>query len=78
MNYELDLSGDNCPLPLLKTKKFLSQLDVGAVLTILTTDPSSTQDLKDFCNKTGHIMLKQWQSNNKLYHKIQKQNLIRK
>lgn len=56
---ELDLKGLNCPLPILKTKKFLANLEPGESVTITTTDPASTEDFQDFCRKTGNILLKQ-------------------
>lgn len=38
---ELDVLGLNCPLPLLRTKKMLSQMKPGNVLKVLTNGPSS-------------------------------------
>ncbi len=61
---KLNLSGLNCPLPVLKTKKFLSQLESGEQVTILTTDPASLNDFKDFCQKTGNKLVSQEQSEN--------------
>ena len=61
---KLDLSGLNCPLPILKTKKFLAQIDSGEKVEILTTDPASLLDLQDFCKKTGNILIKQQQKDN--------------
>ena len=58
---ELNLCGLNCPLPVLKTKKFLVNLASGEQLTVLTTDPASQIDLQDFCRKTGNILLEQTQ-----------------
>ncbi len=55
----LDLSGLNCPLPVLKTKKFLATLNVGDKVKVITTDPASYVDLQTFCSKTGHILLYQ-------------------
>lgn len=58
---ELNLSGLNCPLPVLKTKKFLANLESGEAVKVLTTDPASIRDLQDFCDKTGNILLSQSQ-----------------
>jgi tRNA 2-thiouridine synthesizing protein A len=55
----LDLTGLNCPLPVLRTKKFLSTLSPGTEVQITTTDPTSMSDLQEFCKKTGHILLSQ-------------------
>lgn len=58
MKVELDLKGLKCPLPILKAKKELSSLDKGDVLVLYTTDPTSLEDFKYFCNHTGHHLIK--------------------
>jgi len=68
----LDLSGLNCPLPVLKTKKFLSALEPGAEIQVTTTDPASLNDLQDFCQKTGHILLSQEVNNDIIITKIKR------
>ena len=57
--HELDLIGLNCPLPVLKTKKFLANITPGTRVKVLTSDPASIIDLQDFCNKTGHKLIEQ-------------------
>ncbi len=54
---ELDARGLNCPLPILRTKKKLSELTSGQVLKIGTTDPSSVKDFQMFAKQTGHQLL---------------------
>ena len=53
----LDTKGLACPLPILKTKKALSQLPIGAKLEVLATDPGSVPDFKAFCESTGNILI---------------------
>ena len=36
---DLDVKGLNCPLPILRTKKTLAEMDSGQVLRVLATDP---------------------------------------
>ena len=50
----LDTKGLACPLPILKTKKVLSELPKGATLEVLATDPGSVPDFKAFCESTGN------------------------
>lgn len=69
---KLDLCGLNCPIPVLKTKKFLMTVDNGTVVTIYTTDPASKDDLKDFCDKTGNILISQNHENNTITTIIKK------
>ena len=43
MNFdkELDARGLNCPLPILRSKKALTDMASGQVLRVLSTDPGS-------------------------------------
>ena len=59
MNFdkELDARGRNCPLPILRTKKALGDLQSGQVLKVLATDPGSVKDFQSFSRQTGHELL---------------------
>jgi tRNA 2-thiouridine synthesizing protein A len=54
---ELDTSGLNCPLPLLRAKKALAAMHKGQVLHVVATDPGSAKDFKVFCRQTGNTLL---------------------
>lgn len=54
----LDVRGVQCPLPLLKTKVALNRLEPGQVLRVLATDPMAVVDLRAFCARTGHELLR--------------------
>ena len=43
---ELDARGLNCPLPILKAKKALTEMLSGEVLKIVATDPGSVRDFQ--------------------------------
>ena len=53
----LDLKGLACPLPILKTKKALSELPSGGKLEVFTTDPGSVPDFTAFSEATGNKMI---------------------
>lgn len=53
----LDTRGMACPLPVLKAKKTLNEMEAGTTLEILATDPGSVEDFKAFCKTTGHALL---------------------
>lgn len=53
----LDLSGLNCPLPILRAKKALATMDSGKVLSVLATDPGAPKDFEAFCRQTGNVLL---------------------
>ncbi len=57
MTVELDASGLNCPLPVLKAQKALKDLAAGEVLKVVATDPGSVEDFEAFCQTTGHELL---------------------
>ena len=50
---ELDARGLNCPLPILRTKKALTDMLSGQVLKVLATDPGSVKDFQAFSRQTG-------------------------
>ena len=54
---ELDARGLNCPLPILRTKKALTDMTSGQVLKILATDPGSVKDFQAFSKQTGNELL---------------------
>ena len=54
---EVDCSGLLCPLPVLRARKRLISLPVGAVLRILATDKMAAIDLPHFCTQSGHEFL---------------------
>jgi tRNA 2-thiouridine synthesizing protein A len=54
---ELDATGLNCPLPILRAKKALNGLEAGKVLRIIATDPGSVKDFEAFAKQTGNELL---------------------
>ncbi|MFN2144516.1 MAG: sulfurtransferase TusA family protein [Anaerolineales bacterium] len=54
---ELDASGLSCPMPIIKTKKAMDELETGQVLKMISTDPGSVPDVTAFTKKTGHELL---------------------
>jgi tRNA 2-thiouridine synthesizing protein A len=60
---ELDARGLNCPLPILKTKKALSEMESGDVLRVIATDPGSVRDFTAFARQTGNQLLDQYEEN---------------
>jgi len=59
MNFdkEIDTRGLNCPLPILKAKKALAELQSGDLLRVVATDPSSTRDFQAFARQTGNELV---------------------
>ncbi len=53
----LDVKGLNCPMPLLKAKKTLNEMDGGAQLRVFATDPGSVRDFEVFARQSGNLLL---------------------
>lgn len=53
----VDAKGLSCPFPVLKARKALRQLPTGSTVEVLTTDPTSMNDIPDFCRANGHELL---------------------
>ena len=65
MNFdrELDVKGLNCPLPILRTKKALAEMESGQVLRVQATDPGSLKDFPAFAMQTGNELVEQKEEN---------------
>jgi tRNA 2-thiouridine synthesizing protein A len=61
MNFdkEVDARGLNCPLPILRAKKALAEMQAGQVLHVLATDPGSVKDFAAFARQTGNELVAQ-------------------
>ena len=69
---EVDARGLNCPLPVLRTKKTLKDLEPGDLLKLLATDPGSVLDMEAFCRQTGHRLLESQSVGEEFHFLIQK------
>ena len=56
---EIDTRGLNCPLPILKAKKALADMESGELLKVLATDVGSLRDFQAFARQTGNELVEQ-------------------
>ena len=56
-DHELDARGLNCPIPILRTKKFLTTMETGKIVRIMATDPGSVKDFEAFARQTDNQLL---------------------
>ena len=63
---ELDTTGLLCPLPVLKLKKRIKNINQGEVIKIFTDDPAAELDIPHFCNETNNKILKKKQEKNNI------------
>lgn len=54
---EVDARGLNCPLPILRTKKALNEMQSGQLLRVTATDPASQRDFQAFSRQTGNTLV---------------------
>jgi len=69
---ELDVSGLNCPLPILRVKQALTTLENGQILKVLVTDPGSSKEFKVFNEQTNHTLLDSANNNGRFVYYIKK------
>ena len=69
---ELDATGLQCPMPLLKAKRALNSLDTGQRLRVLSTDQGSVRDFQVFAEQSGHALLSSKESNGVYIYLLQK------
>ena len=69
---ELDARGLNCPLPILKAKKALTEMLSGEVLKIVATDPGSVRDFQAFARQTGNELVDQVTGEKEFVHYLRR------
>ena len=69
---EVDARGLNCPLPILKAKKALSELTSGDLLRVLSTDPGSVRDFQAFARQTGNELVEQQTTDEQFVHVLRR------
>ncbi|WP_078427917.1 sulfurtransferase TusA family protein [Alkalihalobacterium alkalinitrilicum] len=56
-NKVLDAKGLACPMPIVRTKKEMDQLDLGQVLEVHATDKGSKADIAAWCKASGNELV---------------------
>ncbi|TNG00622.1 MAG: sulfurtransferase TusA family protein [Gammaproteobacteria bacterium] len=69
---ELDASGLNCPLPILRAKKAIAGMESGQVLRIIATDPGSVKDFEAFAKQTGNELMESGEEGGKFVFLLKK------
>ena len=69
---QLDASGLNCPLPLLKAKQALNRLQSGELLEVIATDAGSVRDFKAFTDQSGDQLLRSEELDGRFIYLIKK------
>ena len=69
---EIDTRGLNCPLPILKAKKALSDMASGQLLKVVSTDSGSLRDFQAFAKQTGNDLMDQQTVGNEFIHVLKR------
>ena len=69
---KLDARGLNCPLPILRTRKAINQMESGELVEITATDPGSIKDMEAFCKQTGNRLVSSNETHNSFVFVIEK------
>jgi tRNA 2-thiouridine synthesizing protein A len=69
---KLDVTGLNCPLPVLHARKLMQDIPKGTVVQILSSDPASVRDFNAFCKKYNNELLSVEEANGVFTFNIRK------
>ena len=69
---QLDFRGLRCPLPVLRAKQALDDMNSGETLRIVATDPASMKNIQAFIGITGNELLEVREEDGKFYYLIKK------
>lgn len=72
IDVDLDTRGLNCPLPILKAKKALAQMQSGQVLRVVSTDAGSVRDFQAFARQTGNALVEQTTEGGEYHHLLRR------
>ncbi|EMA40998.1 sulfurtransferase TusA family protein [Halobiforma nitratireducens] len=69
----LDVKGQSCPMPVVKTKQAIDDLETGAVLEVVATDSGSMSDIQGWADGTAGVeLLEQVEGDDTYTHYVKK------
>ncbi len=68
----VDATDLKCPMPLLKTKLALADMQTGEQVQVVATDIGSTKDIPKFVDRAGHKLVSLNEQNHRHYFVIEK------
>lgn len=71
-DHVVDAKGLACPMPIVKTRKAMKELENGHVMEVQATDKGSTADLKAWAESSGHHYLGTTETDGTLTHYLRK------
>ena len=71
---ELDTSGFNCPIPIIKEKKELNGMEIGESLKLISTDPGAVSDIESLCSALNQELVSSKEIDSKYVFEIIKRS----
>jgi len=68
----LDASGMACPMPVVRTRQAIQELEAGQVLEVISTDRGSLQDIPAWASATGNRLVEQHDGGDRFTFLIEK------
>ena len=56
-SYTLDVKGQLCPIPVIRTQNQAKKLAPGDILEVMCTDPGAINDIPAWCRLNGHTVI---------------------
>ena len=56
-DHELDCRNTLCPMPVIRLRQAIDEIEPGSIIRVLATDPASVNDMPAFARNTGHELL---------------------
>lgn len=72
MTSRIDVSGQSCPIPVLRAKVAIDELASGDVLEVVSTDRGSLSDLPAWAESLGHRVLSITDAGDRFEFRIEK------
>ncbi len=63
---EFDASGLRCPMPILKTKKQVSSIEIGEIIRVIATDIGTKKDFPAWASRSGNEIVELVEEGDKL------------
>ena len=67
---ELDTSGTECPIPVLKARKLCQSLSKGLIIKVIATDPLAEADFQHYCEQSNYNFLSSKKKDGKIFIKF--------
>ena len=64
---ELDTSGTECPIPVLKARKLTQTAPKGSIIKVIATDPLAEADFRHYCEQSKYDLINVEKFKNTLY-----------